>query len=374
MLKKLLKYILLALFVVNLPMVALKTSGDTLGTMLSYSSFVLLIVYYVFFMPGRSPNYWMLYLGLAYFTISGLDLYKFNDDGVWLAGIIKYSILMLFGSSFFREVTKKEMILFLLAGTVSVMVEGFFIPSDQGRASGFYYNANPAGLACLFGYVLTYSLKNKKVRQILQIFFTIGGLVTFSRTFLIVWFLINIMSIKKSRKNIRIFAIGLASIITIFIAGELLNLGGERFESFKSAFSSEKPKNDLNKDSRTDTWSLFYEYILDSPILGNGYRAFQGNGIRKIGVHNTYLLIIGEAGIIPFIIFLIIVVRLSKKAWEYFKNDETLLYMSIVISLYLLTLHDFFEFPFMLSLVLFWFGQSESVNEHGVSENIRTDK
>lgn len=359
MIRKILKYIILLLFVVNIPLVALNSFGATYGTILSYTSYALLIVYYLLFTVGQSPNYWLLYLGCTYFVISGLQIHITGDETSWFVGMMKFFVLMLFGNSLFREVSKKEMVFFLFLGSLSVIANGFFIPSDYGRASGFYYNANPAGLACLFGYTLTYGLKNKTVRQILQIIFTIGGIVTFSRTFIIVWFLVNLLSIRKNRKNIRIFVLGVGVFLTLFIAGELFNLGGERFESFKSVLSDDKPRSRLDKDSRSGTWSLFYDDVLNSPILGNGYGSFQGGGLHGVGAHNTYLLIIGEAGVIPLIVFLIIVYKNMKWAWRRFAYDETLLYMSVTLSLYLLTLHDFFEYPFMLSLVLFWFNQTD---------------
>ena len=145
--------------------------------------------------------------------------------------------------------------------------------------------------------------------------------------------------------------------------GELLNLGGKRFETLKAVISNDRPKNKLEDDSRTATWSRFYDNVLDSPFLGNGYGSFQGDGINHVGVHNTYLLIIGESGIIPFIVFIFIVSKHMKLSWKHFKDDETLLYMSITMTLYLLTLHDFFEFPFMLSLILFWFNQTKLVDQ-----------
>ncbi len=367
MIRKILKYVILLLFIVNIPLVALNSIGATYGTILSYTSYFLLILYYILFTVGRSPNYWLLYLGCTYFVISGLQMYISGDENSWFVGMLKFFVLMLFGNSLFREVTKKEMVFFLFLGALSVIANGFFIPSDYGRASGFYYNANPAGLACLFGYTLTYGLKSKALRQVLQIFFTIGGIVTFSRTFIIVWVLVNLLSIKKSRKNIRIFVLGIGVFATLFIAGELFNLGGERFESFKSAISNDKPKNNLDKDSRSGTWSLFYEDVLDSPILGNGYGSFQGGGLHNVGVHNTYLLIIGEAGIVPLIVFLIIIAKYMILAWRKFQHDETLLYMSITLSLYLLTLHDFFEYPFMLSIVLFWLNQTDLAGSQELS-------
>jgi len=346
MIRKILKYVILLLFIVNIPLVALNSIGATYGTILSYTSYFLLILYYILFTVGRSPNYWLLYLGCTYFVISGLQMYISGDENSWFVGMLKFFVLMLFGNSLFREVTKKEMVFFLFLGALSVIANGFFIPSDYGRASGFYYNANPAGLACLFGYTLTYGLKSKALRQVLQIFFTIGGIVTFSRTFIIVWVLVNLLSIKKSRKNIRIFVLGIGVFATLFIAGELFNLGGER---------------------RSGTWSLFYEDVLDSPILGNGYGSFQGGGLHNVGVHNTYLLIIGEAGIVPLIVFLIIIAKYMILAWRKFQHDETLLYMSITLSLYLLTLHDFFEYPFMLSIVLFWLNQTDLAGSQELS-------
>ena len=368
MIQKILKYIILALFIVNLPTVALNNFGGSFGSILSYGSFVLLIIYYVFFLVGGRPNFWMLYMGLAYFTISGLHIYFSTEQSSWIIALIKYSILIIFGNSFFKEVTKKEMIFFLFIGALSVIANGFFIPSEYGRASGFYFNANPAGMACLFGYTLTYSIKNKTLRTFLQLLFTLGGFVTFSRTFIVVWIVINLISIKKSRKNIRIFALGIGAFVTLFIMGELLNLGGERFETFKATISNEGPNNRIEEGSRTSTWSRFYDAVLDSPFIGNGYGSFKGDGIHKTGVHNTYLLIIGESGIIPFLVFVFLIIKTIKLGWNYFKEDETLLYMSITLALYFLTLHDFFEYYFMLAIVLFWLNQIELAKKNTITK------
>ena len=371
MFQKVLKYIILALLVVNLPTVALNNFGATLGSLLSYSSFLLIVLYYILYLVGERPNYWMLYIGIIYFTISGLQIYLSISSSAWIISFAKYSVLIIFGNSFLKHVSKKEMIFFLLIGAISVIVNGFIIPSEYGRASGFYYNANPAGLACLFGFTLTYSLTHKRLRQLLQLIFTVGGFVTFSRTFIIVWILINLFSIKKSRKNLKVFVISISAFISIFILGEVLNLGGKRFDTFKSALTDEKPKRNLDEDSRTGTWASFYEPLVKSPILGNGYGSFKGYGINRVGVHNTYLLILGEAGIIPFLMFITFALYLLKTGWRHFKDDETLLYMSITLILYLMTLHDFFEYYVMLTLVLFWYNQTVLATQN--TQNLLVD-
>lgn len=360
MLQKILKYLILALFMLNLPTVGLNTFGGAVGSIFSYSAFFLLAVYYVLFLLGP-PNMWLLYIGLSYFLISGLQMYVTGDAGSWSIAVAKYLVLIVFGNEFYKKVTKKEMVVFLLIGATSIILNAFVTGTDHGRASGFYFNANPAGLVCLFGYTLCYSLNRKGFRQFSQIVFTLAGFVTFSRTFLLVWIIINLFSLKKDIKNIRIFVIGISAFVSLFVLGELLNLGGKRFEAFKSVFTNERSSQSLDDDSRTGTWAMYYDSLMDNPIFGGGYSKFKSDGLHSVGVHNTYLLIWGEAGIIPFMGFLIFILYMLHSAYGVFARDQSLFYMAVTIALYLMTLHTYFEYYVFLSITLFTYSQIISV-------------
>jgi O-antigen ligase len=70
----------------------------------------------------------------------------------------------------------------------------------------------------------------------------------------------------------------------------------------------------LNEDSRQYQWSKFYDGILNSPIIGNGYSSFGQSldGRGDAGVHNSFLLILGESGLLPFLLIIMVFFFLFK--------------------------------------------------------------
>lgn len=356
--KILLKYTILALFILNLPGFLLNTSGAGLGSLLSYASFGLLSVYYIHYLRGK-PNLWLIYAGLSYFLIAGLDAYEAIPIKKYVILIIKYLILVVFGNSFFKSVTKKEMVNFLLFGAITIIINAAFFPDKYGRYSGFYLNPNAAGFICLIGFSLCFSIKNKKYQNLFQLIFTIAGLLTFSRTFIIVWILINLVSIRIDIKNIRILGIGVAIAVLVLTFGALFNLNGLRFKQYQAVFTNEKSVSSLEEGGRSGTWALFYDEALKHPVFGGGFGKFQGRGIFKIGPHNTYLLILGEAGIISLLIFVALIMYLLFWANRLFKRDPTLFLISMTVAIYLMVSHTFYGEYIKLCVVLFVYNQIE---------------
>ncbi|KKM21324.1 hypothetical protein LCGC14_1636580, partial [marine sediment metagenome] len=356
--KNILKYTILGLFILNLPEIGLAILGSTVGGLLSYFSFILLGVYYVFFLRGK-PNLWLLYIGLAYFIISGFQMYN-GVEKDFLIEVAKYLILVLFGNSFFKEISRKEMLLFLLIGSITVILNAFVFPDNYGRYSGFYLNPNAAGFITIIGYCLSYSMKNKRLKTFYQVIFTLAGILTFSRTFVLLWLLTNLIALKINLKNLRVLGLGIVLITIIFTFGEILNLGGQRYEIFKAVLNSDDSApaaSGIEKDSRTETWALFYDEIFLHPFFGDGYGKFQGGGIHRIGPHNTYILIAGEAGIFPLLLFIIFTLYLCYSSYKIFDKDPSCFFISVVLILYLSTSHTYFNSFIKLSITLFLYNR-----------------
>ena len=356
--KNIVKYIILALFILNLPEIGLKVLGSTVGGLLSYFSFILLTGYYAFYLRGK-PNLWLLYIGLAYFIISGFQMYN-GVESVFLIEVAKYLLLVLFGNSFFKQVSSKELLLFLLLGSITIILNAFVFPDKYGRYSGFYLNPNAGGFIAIIGYCLSYGMDNKKIKTIFQVVFTLAGLLTFSRTFMLLWLLTNLMALKINLKNLRVFGLGIGLVVLIFTFGELLNMGGQRYEIFKAVLNSDDSSptaSGIKEDSRTETWALFYDEILQHPILGGGYGKFQGGGIFQIGPHNTYLLIAGEAGIIPLFLFVLFTLYLCYSSYKLFYDDPSCFFISVMLILYLSTSHTYFNSFIKLSITLYLYNR-----------------
>ncbi|MFP4846801.1 O-antigen ligase family protein [Winogradskyella sp. PE311] len=340
-----LKYITFALVLLNLPSIALVSYGSTVGGLLSYATIGLLALYY-FFEKKTAPNWWLIIISLLFFIISSLRYV--GPAFMFVFDAIKYFIYLLCAYEMAKHISTLEFYVFLLIGSLTVPLEAVFFTSDFGRYAGFYLNANVAGFICITGYATTYGLKNINLKLIGQFLFTLAGLLTFSRTFIVIWLLINVISLKISIKNIRIFGLGFLIIGTLFFIDEVVGLNNPRFDQLKAAVSSEGVSSEeISEDSRADTWARFYDDILEAPLIGNGYGSFSGKEGHGLGVHNSYLMVIGEAGILPFFLFVSYIGYLMVMSLFYFNKKPNLIMQTIALSLFLLANHNFFTFYYV---------------------------
>lgn len=274
------------------------------------------------------------------------------DDITYIIVIIKYFITILGGYVIISDTSKKDLFFFLLFGafTVFLQIFVFYNPlKDYGRYSGFYLNPNSLGFICMMGYGLTFGIE-KKWRTWGQIAFTFIGFLTFSRTFLVVWLLMNLLSIRLSFRNIKILAIGLGLFIGLLLFNSFLPKSNPRLEAMSNILEGQSSNTaKLEEGGRTETWANFYPALMEKPIFGNGYGSFGGGGVAgRIGAHNTYLIIMGEAGIISVVVFLIILVMMIIKSNRIFQNEPHLLLMSIALCLFLMANHNFFDSGYVL--------------------------
>ena len=348
---RILKYITLGLVLLNIPSIVLVVFGVGFGALMSYFTILSLALYY-FFEKKTSPNWFLLIISLLYLMISGLQYVGLTSQ--FFMDIIKFLIFLISAYELVKNTNIAEFNLFLLLGAITIPLEAILFTSDFGRYAGFYINANVAGFICITGYASTYGLKNVGTKLIVQFLFTLAGLLTFSRTFIVIWLVINLISLKINIRNIRIFGLGFLIVGSLFFIDEMVGLNNPRFEQLRSILNNEEVSTeDLNADSRSDTWALFYDQILDSPLIGNGYGSFSGKEGYDMGVHNSYLMILGEAGIIPFVLFVAYIGYLLAMSLLYFKKKPNLIMQAIALSLFLMANHNFFGFYFV-SFAAMW--------------------
>jgi len=348
---KILKYITLSLIVLNIPSVSLVAYGGGVGSLLSYSTILALTLFY-FFEKKTSPNWFLLIISILFFMIGGLQYVGFTTQ--FFMDTIKYFIYLICGYGLVKHINTAEYNFFLVIGALTIALEAVLFTSDFGRYSGFYIKPNEAGFVCITGYATTYGLKNAGAKLTGQFICTLAGLLTFSRTFIVIWLLLNVISLKISIKNIRIFGLGFLIISTLFFIDEVVGLNNPRFEQLKGIVNNEEVSSEeLSEDSREDTWARFYDKIFDSPIIGNGYGSFSGKEGHGLGVHNSYLMVLGEAGILPFILFLIYIGYLLTMSIIYFNKKPNLVMQIIALSLFLMANHNFFTF-YYVSFAAMW--------------------
>lgn len=347
-----LKYTILALTILNLPTVTLFWVSEGLGSLLNYSVYGFLLLYY-FLNKGGIPNMWMLIIGISYYSFSGLNFEYGGDPKYYFFFFLKYIIFIICGSKFVENVNKFELLVFLFLGSISIIIHAAFYPDNFGRYSGLYMNPNAATFIAIMGYALTYSLQNKYVKTLVQIICTIAGIITFSRTFIIIWILVNLLSIRISIKNIRVLAIGAALFVALITFGELFKLNTIRLKQFSSVLNNEEGAvAAANDDSRSDTWAQYYDNILEKPIIGNGYGALSGYGIYPTGAHNAFIMVLGEAGIVSFIIFTGLYLYILFCGIKLFDYSPHILMQGIAIFLFLLTFHNYWDNLYILIITL----------------------
>ncbi|WP_179334807.1 O-antigen ligase family protein [Winogradskyella costae] len=347
---KLLKYIILLLIILNLPSKALVTMGESIGSLLSYITILLLTLYY-FFSKKTTPNWSLIIIALTYFIIGSFQYH--GPSKVFIFETIKYFIFIICGYELVKKVSNVELFYFFLIGSITIGFDALFNPTRFGRYAGFYLNPNVAGFMCIYGYSLVYSIKNTTIKLSGQFIFTLMGLLTFSRTFIVIWVVLNLISLKISVKNLRILGIVFLIFSTLIVIDEIVGLNNPRFEQLKSIVNNEKVSTEeVNQDSRAETWALFYDDILAAPIFGNGYGTFSGK-LGSLGAHNTYLMIIGEAGIIPLTLFIGYIGYILYWSISFFKRAPNLIMQTIALVMFLLANHNFFIFYFV-SFAAMW--------------------
>ncbi|MCX2449916.1 O-antigen ligase family protein [Pedobacter sp. PLR] len=369
---KLIKLAILLLIFCNLPSYALIHFDGGVGSMLSYSIFLLIIGYYLLG-EKEKPIIPFLVFGVLFSFISLMVSSQFSDT--FLVTFIKYFIFIIMAPSVIRDVKGIDIYCILLIGSLSILYEAAFVIGIGGRYSGFYLNPNLAGCACILGYAVGLSIEQKKIRFVGQLLFSIAGLVTFSRTFLLIWVLINLLSLFISYKNIyRMLAC--VALFAVFLSfGNKLDLNLKRLNAFSEILDG-KIDNDLKEGSRTETWALYYDKIIDHPIWGNGYHSFSGQSagvetnrfVVKLGVHNTFLMIAGEAGIFVLLYFLWIYGYILVNGLHFFKKNPSIFFLSFSLVLFMLTTHNYFDNYLVLFTSLWLYHQTYKLRSASTSK------
>jgi len=349
---RLLKYIILALVLWGLPSFFLAYFNAAIGSALSELTFVVLGLFYLLCREKGTLLLAFLSLGLSYFIIAGFN-YSGNLSGMdYYTMVIKYLLVIIAGAEVLRKTSMSEVYYFLMIGSLSIIIHTLFFPLHNasfgptyGRFSGFYLNPNYGGAISLIGFALTFGVKEKRLRYLGFFIFTLGGVFTFSRYFLGMWVVLNILSVFVNRKNLVFPVVGIMFLLIIFAFGSSLQVNTERFNAIGSIFSGEETQVDvLQENSRTETWASYTDVILNEPIFGNGFKKMQGNHFGLFaGVHNTYLLVIGEAGVLPFIILVGIYCFMLKVGYQRFKTNPHQSMLALVLFTALLVTHNYFD-------------------------------
>ena len=206
-----------------------------------------------------------------------------------------------------------------------------YIDVHRTRFTGIFYGPNLAGAAACQAVVLSLALLSSRRRgfvfYLVAILCSTAVVLTFSRAAIFTLILICLFFLWSPTPNMHtglrpytavrmtsIFVLGV--LVLMFISLEYLPLEIKQLDRLNWMMDIDPSAVHY---SRFILWPSGISYITESPLLGHGLSQFHhlegtlicpGGPIDDFifcGVHNTYLLLWGEAGVIPLILFLLFI-------------------------------------------------------------------
>ncbi len=194
----------------------------------------------------------------------------------------------------------------------------------EGRASGLFGNPNDAGVVALYAMVLVaaYPARSSLVTWAQVAIALAALLLTFSKAGLICLLLITVL-ILIQRGSLALFIVAAIAFVAAGFAfrylfeNHMLNLTGEQRERIGDVINILGGEvSSRTTTGRTIMWELGMRRIAEQLPWGAGLGQFHSleGGSRGalrvwLGVHNTFLMVLGEGGLFPFVLFIAFLVR-----------------------------------------------------------------
>ncbi|WP_274476231.1 O-antigen ligase family protein [Mangrovimonas aestuarii] len=338
-----LRYIILAITLLNLITFSLIAFGPSAGSALSAIFLALMVVYYFFSSKNGIPIPFVV-LGMLYFMLSGIQFSGIVSD--YIKDAIRFFVFIITAFEVSKNTSSTEICGFLLIGALTVVLNAFLFPDDYGRYGGFYINPNTAGLVCLSGLATSFTISNRIIRILVQLIFVASGFLTLSRYYFLLLGLLYIISISIDRRNL--IALGFGAIAIVVLSTFTLHLNADRFNAIKNLLGQQEGNTKaLTEETRDETWVMYTNDIVNHIAFGTGYKAMQGRTENAIGfqtgVHNTYLMVLGEAGILPFLVLILTYALIFVRSLKYLKVNSEVTFMAIILVTYFMVSHNYFD-------------------------------
>lgn len=265
---------------------------------------------------------------IPFFTLSVLSFIVVSDgSAASLQVLINYlkggSMLIVF-SLLLREryLAFHAAYALVVAVILSVIINGidFFQLSSlplsdvQGRAAGMYINSNMSGKMLVLSMLISVYCLPKKFRFIFCLFTFIGVLLTFSRSSIMIWFLVILfLSWQQAFVLPRVMSFsivlgGSLFLVSLLVSGALVGvLSSAGVELNKNTTArmggSFLEQEDFSSKGRAYVAEKGIDLFLNNPILGRGI-GLSSNPKYHLGTHNSYIQLAAEQGIFGLLIFL----------------------------------------------------------------------
>jgi hypothetical protein len=191
----------------------------------------------------------------------------------------------------------------------------------EGRASGVFANPNETGMAACYAIAFAIGgielFSSKRIRLMLwgmTAVSIVAVIMSFSRTAIAIAFVMLVVFMLRSMRNAGRSALPVLTGAALVLVGGWFLLEGwrefnwspgqaQRLGSFERIL---RGGAELGHDDshRLEASTVGLKHWLERPFFGHGLA--DGQSLRELGdtgSHNTYLLILGDAGIVPFFFF-----------------------------------------------------------------------
>ena len=212
------------------------------------------------------------------------------------------------------------------------------------RLVGPFVNPNMAGIVCCYTVVLALfflaSGRHRTFAGIIFILGTVAGILTFSKlailTLLIIFiFFLCLLTLRYRQKRLSatrwLVVIVVGMIVSATVNIEHFSLNQKQIRRV-IGFQEILPSAAGGSDIRWVLWPLALSQITESPFFGHGLLRFhflEGGARCRLGVrcgsHNSYLMLWGEAGAIPLVLFLLFIGSLLWKSLVHSRSVTILL-------------------------------------------------
>ncbi len=244
-----------------------------------------------------------------------------------------------------------------------------------GRSSGVFLNANSAGQFAVYAVIfLLYLLEKerKKAKYLICIplaFCIFAVFMTFSTTgFINILLALTYYIFNKYTNKIK-FIIHFVFLLITFqvLLSAFISVKDAIYKNYNlPAIQQEKIDNIVNILSFSDSKKIDYsdrdqllqkgiERVEKRPFFGYGAGEFMAGIAHGVGVHNTYIQIIGETGVFMLLFYLVICFQLLKTCFFIKNKALSFLATSITLStlIYQLTTHGILYNETILLIVIF---------------------
>lgn len=209
--------------------------------------------------------------------------------------------------------------------SLSIIETNLFLSNRETRLFGFFSDPNKFmtfSFAMLF--IIEYFMKKSKRKTFLILIYVVASVLSLSRTaILVIAIYLGCKILRKIEKDSKgVFYItlilGVFILLFLFVSDESENLINLVYSSMAKILNREWTASlgdTVTEDSRFLIWKQALKYIVEKPIVGNGWMS--NTFLLPYPTHNTVLALLLDGGIITLVVFITLFWPVIKiKQWE----------------------------------------------------------